>query len=145
MKKWTFLSVCVFLAISLSGCEEGGEAVDILPRENVIPADAVKVLPETDIYPPKLHAAGWEEPTPLSAPINTAGAEVSPFITPDGQTLYFFFTPDPQILVQDQLSDGATGIYVSQKPTVVGRTRSGLSSRVRIGWPWMAATLCRGM
>lgn len=115
MKKWTLMTVCVFLSIFLSGCGEGGEAVDILPRESVIPADAVKILPETDIYPPKLHAADWEEPAPLPAPINTAGAEDSPFITPDGQTLYFFFTPDPQIPVQDQLSDGATGIYVSRK------------------------------
>lgn len=115
MKKWAILAVCAILVFLLSGCDEGVETVEILPRESVIPGDAVKVSPETDLYPPQLHSGAWEEPVPLPAPVNTAGAEDSPFITPDGKTLYFFFTPDPQVPVQDQLTDGATGIYVSRK------------------------------
>jgi hypothetical protein len=34
---------------------------------------------------------------------------------PDGNTLYFFFTPDPNIPPEKQLLDGVTGIYVSKK------------------------------
>jgi hypothetical protein len=47
--------------------------------------------------------------------VNTAGAEDSSFVLPDGQTLYFFFTPDVRIPAEKQLSDGVTGIYVSKK------------------------------
>ncbi|HKZ54726.1 MAG TPA: hypothetical protein VJ123_04545 [Anaerolineales bacterium] len=86
-----------------------------LPREAAIPASAAKFGPETDPYPPVLHAAGWEQPIPLPGPINTAGAEDSPFITPDGATLYFFFTPDASVPPEQQLFDGVTGIYVSHR------------------------------
>lgn len=34
---------------------------------------------------------------------------------PDGNTLYFWFTPDVQVPVEGQLTDGVTGIYVSKK------------------------------
>jgi hypothetical protein len=51
----------------------------------------------------------------LPAPINTAGAEDAPFITPDGQKLFFFFTPDISIPPHKQLVDGVTGIYVAEK------------------------------
>jgi hypothetical protein len=47
--------------------------------------------------------------------VNTAGAEDSPFITPDGSALYFFFTPDPKVPVEQQVIDGVTGIYSSRK------------------------------
>jgi hypothetical protein len=47
--------------------------------------------------------------------VNTAGAEDSPFITPDGNTLIFFFPSDPNIPAEDQLGDGVTGIYISYK------------------------------
>ncbi|MFH0922563.1 MAG: hypothetical protein V1811_00720, partial [Candidatus Micrarchaeota archaeon] len=36
-------------------------------------------------------------------------------ITPDGKTLYFFFTPDVRVPVEKQVIDGVTGIYVSHK------------------------------
>jgi hypothetical protein len=51
----------------------------------------------------------------VGAPVNTAGAEDSPFVMPDGNTLYFFFTPDMNVPPERQLLDGVTGIYVSTR------------------------------
>jgi len=42
------------------------------------------------------------------APVNTSGGEDSPFLLPDSQTLYFFFTPDVSIPTEKQLFDGVT-------------------------------------
>lgn len=84
-------------------------------RESAIPAGAVKMTPETDFYPPILHSDEWMQPVPLSEAINTAGGEDSAFVTPDGDTLYFFFTPDVNIPAEKQVLDGVTGIYVSKK------------------------------
>ena len=67
------------------------------------------------MYPPQLHSDDYEELVPLDAVINTAGAEDSAFILPDGNTLYVWFTPDPDVPVEKQLLDGVTGIYVSHK------------------------------
>ncbi len=52
---------------------------------------------------------------PLGSGVNTAGAEDSAFIIPDGNTVYFWFTPDPGIPAQKQIIDGVTGIYVPRK------------------------------
>jgi len=84
-------------------------------RAEAIPTDAVKILPKGDVYPPILHSDEYETPVPLPGPVNTAGAEDSPFIMPDGNTLYFFFTPDVRVPVEKQLFDGATGVYRSVK------------------------------
>ncbi len=89
--------------------------LQILPRESKIPADALKMTPETDFYPPILHSDEYEEPVPLPDPINTTGAEDSAFITPDGQNFYVWFTPDPGIPPEKQIIDGVTGIYWSKK------------------------------
>jgi hypothetical protein len=86
-----------------------------LAREDVIPADAVKVTPETDAYPPILHSDEWEEPVPLPRSINTAGAEDSAFVMPDGDILYVWSTPDVEVPPEKQLLDGVTGIYVSHR------------------------------
>lgn len=91
------------------------EQINPISRLSKIPVIAVKITLETDIYPPQLHSEEWEKPVQLSAQINTAGAEDSPFITPDGNTLYFFFTPDPNIPAEKQLLDKVTGIWVSKK------------------------------
>jgi len=48
-------------------------------------------------------------------PINTAGAEDSGFMMPDGNTFYVWFTPDPQVPPEKQVIDDVTGIYVSKK------------------------------
>ncbi len=84
-------------------------------RAGSISASAVKITPETDSLPPQLHSDEFQKPVPLSNIINTAGVEDSAFITPDGNTLYFFFTPDPNVQAEKQLLDGVTGIYVSHK------------------------------
>jgi hypothetical protein len=84
-------------------------------RLDSIPESAIKILPQNDIYPPKLHSLEWSEPVPLSNTINSAGAEDSPFIAPDGNTLYFFFTPNAKVPVEKQVLDNVTGIYWSKK------------------------------
>ncbi len=83
-------------------------------RMESIPAGAHKMTPAEDPWPPVV-ANGLSKPQPLPFPINTAGAEDSPFLTLDGQTLYFFFAPDLNIPAQKQLLDGVTGIWMSQR------------------------------
>lgn len=85
-------------------------------RADSIPGSAVKITPSTDQHPPSVEAAFtamFEDCVPLPGPINTAGAEDAPYITADGQELYFFFTPDAGVPPNEQLVDGVTGIYRS--------------------------------
>jgi hypothetical protein len=84
-------------------------------RAEAIPPNAIKMTPAMDTLPPKLHSAEYQQPVPLGVSINTAGGEDSAFIMPDGNTLYFFFTPDVSIPAEKQLLDGVTGIWVSRK------------------------------
>jgi hypothetical protein len=91
------------------------ETPELPTRDSAIPADAIKMTPETDFYPPILHSDEWKQPVPLSEAINTAGGEDSAFVMPDGNTLYFFFTPDVSIPAEQQVLDDVTGIYVSKK------------------------------
>ena len=51
----------------------------------------------------------------MPPPINSAGGEDSPLITPDGKNFYFFFTPDVRVGAECQVTDGVTGIYWSKK------------------------------
>jgi hypothetical protein len=104
----------IFFLVFLPGCDQPEIEINILPRENQIPLDAKKIFPDTDLYPPILHHPEWEEPIPVPGLANSAGAEDSPFITPDGKSLYFTFVPDPQIPPEKQLIDGVTGLYVSK-------------------------------
>jgi hypothetical protein len=134
IRKIIFASILVALLFSFFGCTQKADdksiaqkpIVDIngsqatkttilTNRDNSIPSNITKITPQTDVYPPKLHSDEWEQPVPLPSAINTAGAEDSPFITPDGNTLYFFFTPDPNIPAEKQLFDGVTGMWVSKK------------------------------
>jgi len=80
-------------------------------RAAAIPPDAVKMTPATDSFPPVLRSDSWEAPVPMEGPVNTAGAEDSPFITPDGDTFFFFFTPDVRVPVEKQLLDSVTGTW----------------------------------
>jgi len=100
---------------SLPGTPTSTLAVVHPDREDSLPAGAVKMSPETDEHPPQVLSGEYEQPVPLPGLVNTAGAEDSPFITPDGMTLYFFFTPDVSVPVEKQILDGVTGIYVSKK------------------------------
>jgi hypothetical protein len=91
------------------------ETGEVKTLEGAIPATAVKITPETDLYPPVLHSDEYEQPVPVPYPINTAGAEDSGFMMPDGNTYYLWSTPDPGIPAEEQVGDGVTGIYVSHK------------------------------
>mgnify|MGYP006306495457 CR=1 FL=1 len=53
-----------------------------ISRQSAIPA-VEKMTPADDAHPPVI-APGWSQPIPLGQPINTAGGEDSPFVTPDG-------------------------------------------------------------
>jgi len=109
-----YLFLCIIIA--MSGCFHSTtdhQEPDMLTREDSIPHDASKITPQTDKYPPLLHSDQWEEPVPVEGPINTAGAEDSPFMY--GDDFYFFFTPDPSLPAEDQVVDGVTGIYVSHR------------------------------
>jgi len=109
----------------LAGCDSdpapvppsGGSSAAVASGsgERGVPAGAVKMTPEADAPPPRLHSDGWHAPVPLPAAINTAGAEDSPYVTPDGRTLYFWFTPDVTVPPHKQLIDGFTGIYVIRR------------------------------
>jgi hypothetical protein len=97
--------VTLLICTPLAGCEqeqvtptvtesvtepEETTFIEIPPvdRESIIPAGQVKMTPEMDLLPPVLHSDEYEEPVPMPYPINTAGAEDSGFIMPDGNTFY---------------------------------------------------------
>lgn len=115
MKSVLIITFSVFLFLVSCKKEEEKPTYPQTTRQEHIPADAVKVLPETDLFPPILHSNEWEEPIPLGPEINTAGAEDSPFIPIDRNELYFFFTPDVDVPVDQQIYDEVTGIYASEQ------------------------------
>jgi len=95
--------------------EEPEEPAEQPSRQEKLPPDISKCTPETDRHPPVLYSFLWEDPVPLPGGVNTAGAEDSPFMAPNDETLYFFFTPDVRIPAEKQLLDGVSGIWVSGK------------------------------
>jgi hypothetical protein len=103
--------------LTLFGCQEDLPVLTYpdVDREDKLPPDISKRGPETDQYPPILHSTQYDDPVPVDYPVNTAGAEDSPFILPDGQTLYFFFTPDVRVPAEQQLFDDVTGVWVTHK------------------------------
>lgn len=86
-----------------------------IDHQTKIPADIAKRAPAGDQHPPVLHSPDYEQPVPLPYPVNTAGAEDCPVISPDGNTLYIFFTPDVRVPAEKQLLDGVTGTYASYR------------------------------
>jgi Tol biopolymer transport system component len=110
------------LAVTLVLLMTAFAASQLLPRENTevlptrmsrIPADAVKMTPLTDAAPPKSLTDDYADPVPVPGLVNTAGAEDSAFVMPNGNTLYFFFCPDVRVPVDQQVQDKTVGIYVS--------------------------------
>jgi hypothetical protein len=108
------------LTLVLAGC--GASAATPTPspaptpgrdREAAIPSTAVKMGPGNDASPVVSLSEEYEQPVMLGSGVNTAGAEDSPFVLPDGKTLYFFFTPDVSVPPEKQVLDGVTGIWVS--------------------------------
>jgi len=83
-------------------------------RLAAIPASAVKQTPLSDVNKPIVHSDLWSQPVPMPGPVNTAGAEDSPFITLNGSWFFFFFTPDVEVPAEKQLIDGVTGIWWTQ-------------------------------
>lgn len=81
------------------------------PRADAIPGDVVKGAPDNDPFVPVMLSADFEAPVPLAAPVTTAGAEDSPFFTPDGEHLFFFFAPDARVPAEEQLQDCTSGIW----------------------------------
>ena len=91
MKKIIILSAFIIIFIIVLACtSQAPEKEEALPPDRLskIPEDTVKIKPEDDLFPPILHSDLWQEPAPMSATINSAGGEDSPFITPDGKELW---------------------------------------------------------
>lgn len=103
----------VLLGGFIAGCQSTPQPVVVLEREEVLPTEAVKLTAAEDPTPPLLFSDEFEQPMAVEGGVNTVGAEDSPFILPDGSTLYFFFTPDVNVPYENQVQDGVTGIYVS--------------------------------
>jgi len=112
--KRTFYFLLLINAITFSSCSQDNYDYDIL-REDKIPADAVKMNPVDDLYSPVMQSPLWNAPEPMTGPINTAGAEDSPYISKDGNRFFFFFTPDVNVPLEKQLIDTVTGIWWSEK------------------------------
>lgn len=109
MKHLRPVVICSSILVCLIGCQKPWPFLE--DRHSKIPADAVKGTPATDPFPPFTVSSEWEAPVPMPGPVNTAGGEDSPFITPDGQEFYFFFTPDVRVPVEKQILDSVTGIW----------------------------------
>ena len=105
----------VIVALMISGCTSPTQPVKWPGRDDLIPPDAMKQVPATDPTPPVLHIPGWAQPVPMPSPVSSPGAEDSAYMSPDGSTLFFFFTPDVRLSPEKQLAGGATGIYYSNK------------------------------
>jgi len=115
------LLVTALLLLIISAC---GEPASDGPIQAEVPSPTpvdrftliagIKITPAEDFWPPTV-IEGWSQPEPLPYPISTAGGEDSPFILPDDQILYFFFTPDVSIPAEKQLFDGVTGIWVTHR------------------------------
>ena len=122
------LVMVLIMTLVVVGCEEeNGNGVEptlrptaqpteqpTISREGSIPSDAVKGTPETDHYPPVLHSDEYEEPVPMPGPINTAGAEDSPFIPVDRDEMYFVFVKDVREEPHIQIRDVVNGMWVSK-------------------------------
>ena len=118
MKIPIFVISVLLFALVIAGCQSKDHSITeypIIEREDKIPADITKRDPEIRPYPPILHSSEFNQPIPLPYPVNTAGAEDSPFILPDGNTLYFFFTPDVRIPPEKSFLDQVSGVWVTQK------------------------------
>jgi hypothetical protein len=113
--KILIFTVTSLLFISQLGCKKEDPNYPDVNRLDKLPVDISKRTPDNDPHPPILHSDEFETPIPLGDGINTSGAEDSPFILPDGNTMYFFFTPDVRIPPNEQLIDSVTGVWVSHK------------------------------
>jgi len=109
----TRLNTLIFILVFLSGCMPKPSLTSIpqIDRRSKIPTSAIKMTPLMDRHPPQVQSDEFEPAIPLPGEVNTAGGEDSPFVTADGEWLYFFFTPDINIPAEKQILDGVSGIY----------------------------------
>jgi len=77
------IALCIILILSCSTTT----TPRLKSRIDSIPPGMVKVTPATDTLPPKLMSSEFNPPVPMEAAINTAGAEDSALILPDGNTM----------------------------------------------------------
>ncbi len=105
------LLVLPLAAVLHGGCPRHPCEGAVPPRADAVPADVVKGAPDNDPFVPVMLSAAFEDPVPLAAPVTTAGAEDSPFFTPDGEHLFFFFAPDARVPANEQLQDCTVGIW----------------------------------
>ena len=109
----------LIVVLMITGCAQQSQntslSEEVIDRESKIPTGQQKITPQADLLPPVLHSSEYSQPVPLPHPVNSAGAEDSAFIMPDGNTLFIWFTPDPNAPLSRQLDDAVTGIWVSEK------------------------------
>jgi len=105
----------VLVGVAVITSPKPQKAVTQEDRLAAIPSSAVKMIPSNDSFEPVVHSSQWRQPVPMPGPMNTAGAEDSPFITPNGSWFFFFFTPDVAVPPEKQLIDGVTGIWWMRK------------------------------
>lgn len=111
-----FIVVCsCFLLYQKLSPFSSNETIKIPDRESLIPTETIKMTLDNDKTPPLSLSGEYENPVPLPYSVNTRGAEDSPFVMPDGKTLYVWFTPDGNREVIAQTTDMATGIYKFEK------------------------------
>ncbi|MEZ0396891.1 MAG: hypothetical protein ABWK53_10755 [Anaerolineales bacterium] len=100
------------LLLAALACGQAASPPEAVDRYTLLPE--TKYGPESDPWPPTV-IAGWSQPEPLPFPVNTSGAEDSPFAVDNGNTLYFVFTPDVSLPAERQILDGVTGIWVTHR------------------------------
>ncbi len=106
------LLLCAACGQDDAGSPPGEDPSTTPTRLESLPADAVKMTPETDHFPPLLLLPDeFEAPVPLDGPVNTAGIEDAPVISADGSRLIFFFTPDGEVPPSLQVLDRVTGVW----------------------------------
>lgn len=68
------------------------------------------------VVPQTVDTEAWSDPIKLSAGINTACPEDDSEISPDGQVLYFYWSPDLGTnLTNEDLLTGTTGVYRARR------------------------------
>jgi hypothetical protein len=90
-------------------------ALTNVPKNTPPFLSVTKMSTDADENPPQVFSMEFTAPLPVPGALNSSGAEDSPFITPDGSTMYLFYTPDISVPPEKQLIDGVTGIYVSHQ------------------------------
>ncbi|MCC7074885.1 MAG: PD40 domain-containing protein [Deltaproteobacteria bacterium] len=99
------------VGLLLSGCPRHPCESAVPSRAEILPGDIPKGTAETDFFRPVMLSQDFDAPLPLAEPVTTSGAEDSPFFTPDGEHLFFFFAPDARVPANEQLQDCTVGIW----------------------------------